>query len=241
MFKKITVFILIIQLSACSTSEFKSVLDTVLEDPTALTSQEAGMGLKEALDIGITKGAERLSQTDGYYKSVYKILLPEEARKVTEKLSGIPGFTEVEEIILEKINRGAEDAAKKAAPIFVDAIKAMTFQDAMNILLGQDNAATNYLHQATYNNLYNEFNPVIVESLDKYKARKYWADAVNAYNALPFLGGEKVDPDLDNYITNQALTGLFGMVEKEEKNIRENVNARTTDLLKKVFAKQDNK
>ena len=114
----------------------------------------------------------------------------------------------------------------------------MTFKDAMNILMGEKNAATTYLNRNTHSKLYAEFNPVIIKSLDKFKARQYWKDAVNAYNKIPFV--QKANPDLDDYVTTEALKGLFSMVEKEEKNIRTNVSARSTDLLKKVFAKQDN-
>jgi hypothetical protein len=107
----------------------------------------------------------------------------------------------------------------------------------MNILMGEKNSATTFLNRTTSTQLYTEFNPVIVQSLDKFDARKYWSDAVNAYNKIPFV--EKANPDLDDYVTKQALNGLFSMVEKEELNIRTNIAARTTDLLKKVFAKQD--
>ena len=233
---RITIFSLVLLMTSCTATQLQEALGTVL-GTEELTAAEIGAGLKEALNIGISKGADRLSAEDGYYKSVYKILLPEEARKVTDKLQDIPGFTEVEEVILEKINRGAEDAAKKAKPIFVSAIKQMTFSDAMDILMGDKNAATQYLYRTTYDQLYAEFNPVIIESLDKFNARKYWADAVNTYNKIPFV--DKVNTDLGAYVTEQALDGLFGMVEKEELNIRQNVSARTTDLLKKVFAKQD--
>ncbi len=237
MYKLLFAFVLIVSVSACTTAELQSALGTVLGSGE-LTSEEVGAGLKEALNLGISKGAARLSQQDGYYKSAYKILLPPEARKVTDKLQGVPGFSQLEETVLEKINRGAEDAAKKAKPIFVSAIKQMTFKDAFNILMGDKNAATQYLHNATYNQLYQEFNPVIITSLDKFNARDYWSDAVNTYNKIPFV--DKADPDLGDYVTKQALEGLFGMVAKEELNIRENIAARTTDLLKRVFAKQDN-
>lgn len=238
MMKRLCFLIFVCQLTACTTAEIQSALDTIMDaSGTALTSEQIGAGLKQALDIGLQKGADRLSAKDGYYKSTYKILLPPEARKVTEKLQNIPGFTQVEEIILEKINRGAEDAAKKAKPIFIAAIKEMTFKDAMNILMGERNAATNYLNNATRTKLYQEFSPVIIKSLDKFDARKYWSDAVNSYNKIPFT--TKVNNSLDDYVTNQALDGLFGMVEKQENLIRTNVAARTTDLLKKVFAKQD--
>jgi len=119
----------------------------------------------------------------------------------------------------------------------VDAIKQITFDDALNILTGPDNAATGYLNDKTNAKLYDAFSPVIVESLDKFNARKYWSDAVNAYNKIPLV--QKADPSLDNYVTTQALKGLFNVVEKEEANIRKNVSARTSNLLKKVFAKQD--
>ncbi len=233
---KLAATVLLLQLTACTQSELQSALETIRGEG-ALTTAEVASGLKEALNKGISKGAERLSQKDGYYKSVYKILLPPEAREVTDRLQAIPGFSDVEAVILEKINRGAEDAAKKATPIFVDAIRQMTFQDAMDILMGEKDAATRYLERTTSNALYREFNPVIVESLDKFNARDYWRDAVNAYNKIPFV--DKVNSDLDDYVTRQALDGLFGMVEKEEINIRQNVAARTTELLRRVFARQD--
>lgn len=233
--KKLLLALLCIQITACDPAALQRALDTL--GTGELTTGEASSGLKQALEIGIGKGADLLSVKDGYYKSAYKILLPPEARKVTEKLSGVPGFSNVEEIILEKINRGAEDAAQKAKPIFLMAIRQMTFADAMDILMGEKNAATSFLHRTTHQALYNEFNPVIVKSLDKFDARKYWKDAVNAYNKIPLV--QKANPELDEYVTNEALKGLFSMVEKEELNIRSNVAARTTDLLKKVFAKQD--
>lgn len=237
--KRFTVFLLSASLFiGCTTQQIQSTLDTLANaGEGGLTNEEIGKGLKQALEFGISEGAQRLSKQDGYYKSPYKILLPEEARKITDKLQNVPGFREVEEVILEKINRGAEDAAAKAKPIFVEAIRAMTFRDALNILTGEDNAATAYLNQATYAKLYDEFNPVIVTSLDKFNARQYWSDAVNSYNKIPFV--DKADPNLDDYVTRQALSGLFDMVEKKEREIRNNVSARTTDLLRRVFARQD--
>ncbi len=140
---------------------------------------------------------------------------------------------------MEKINRGAEDAAKSAAPIFKSAITSMTFSDATNILMGNKNAATQYLEGATKTQLYNQFNPVIVKSLDKFGAIEYWEKIVTKYNSLPFVND--VNPRLDDYVTTSALNGLFKMVEKKELGIRTNLQERTTDLLKQVFAKQDNK
>jgi Protein of unknown function (DUF4197) len=224
-------------LASCDPKTFEKTLGTILDSQNANpTNEEVGSGLKEALTLGIGKGVDVLSAQDGFYKSAYKILLPPEARKVSEKLQSIPGFSQVEDIILEKINRGAEDAAGKAKPIFVAAIKEMTFADAWNILTGGKGAATNYLKQKTLQKLYAEFNPVIIESLDKFQARKYWGDAVNIYNKIPFTT-QKANPNLDEYVTNQALDGLFSMVEQKENEIRENPIERTTALLKKVFAR----
>ena len=138
---------------------------------------------------------------------------------------------------VEKLNRAAEDAAKSAKPIFVSAIKAMSFNDAMGILKGEKNAATQYLNQATYSQLYNEFNPVIKRSINKVGAGDLWNKVISSYNKIPFV--ERINPDLDDYVTNEALEGLFSMVEKEELNIRSNISARVSDLLRRVFALQD--
>lgn len=237
MLKKLAFALIIISLSSCDSATLAQLGSTL--GAGTLTEGEVGSGLKEALNVGISKGADALSATDGYFKSPYKILLPPEARKITDRLQNVPGFKNVEATILEKINRGAEDAAKKAKPIFVSAIKQMTFSDAMNILLGSKDAATQYLQRTTSDQLYQEFSPVIVESLDKFEARTYWSKAVNAYNKIPLV--EKANPDLGDYVTKQALNGLFGMVAQEELNIRTNLAARTSDLLRRVFAKQDGK
>ena len=202
-----------------------------------LSQDEAGGGLKEALNIGIKEAVDFLAKEDGYYASPYKILLPEEARKVTNKLSAIPGFNNAEEKIIEKINRAAEDAAKSATPIFVEAIKKMTFKDALNILMGDANSATVYLEKATFKKLYAEFKPIIVVSLDKFNAREYWRGAVNAHNKIPFT--KDANPELDDYVTKQALSGMFKLVEKKERGIRGDKSLRTSPLLEKVFSQQD--
>jgi hypothetical protein len=204
-----------------------------------LSTAEVASGLKEALNVGTNEASGFLSQTDGYYKSAYKIFLPEEARKVTDKLKFVPGFNKVEEVILEKINRAAEDAASKAGPIFLGAIKSMTINDAMGILMGEKNAATQYLHRSTFEALYAEFQPVLLNSLEKFNAVTYWEDAVNTYNKIPLL--EDVNPRLDDYVAREALKGLFSLVEKKEEGIRTDVSQRVTPLLQKVFAKQDAK
>lgn len=226
--------VLLLSLPACDV--LKEVANEVLSEPSL---EEIGRGLKEALSKGITKGAGQLAQTDGYYKSIYKILLPEDVRKVTDKLKNVPGFSNLESELLEKMNRGAEDAAKEAGPIFLSAIRQITFQNATNILMGADNSATLYLQEKTTTELYGKFNPKIGSSLDKIGANNLWKKAADAYNKLPFV--TKVNNDLSDYVTTQALKGLFGKVGEEEKNIRNNKVARTSELLKKVFARQDAK
>jgi len=202
-----------------------------------LSNADIASGLKEALDLGTGEAVDFLSVKDGFYKSIYKIYLPEEARKVTDKLKVIPGFSNVEEVILEKINRSAEDAAKTVGPIFLNAIKGMSINDALNILMGDKNSATTFLNNATYNTLYNEFRPVVLTSLNKFNAVDYWADAVDTYNKIPLLGN--VNPELDDYVVHEALKGMFSLIEKKELGIREDIGQRVTPLLQKVFAKQD--
>jgi Protein of unknown function (DUF4197) len=236
MFKKLSIFLVATTLTLTACDQLQQAATTILTQQI-LSNEDIGNGLKSALEIGIGKGSDVLSQKGGFFNSSYKILLPPEARQVTDKLKVIPGFNKVEDIVLEKINAGAEDAAAKAKPIFVSAIKQMTFTDALNILMGDKNSATNYLKKATYDQLYEAFSPIIVQSLDKFEARKYWGDAVNSYNKIPFI--TKVNPNLDNYVTTQALSGLFSMVEQKELAIRTDKGERVTDLLKKVFAKQD--
>jgi len=201
-----------------------------------LSQDEAGQGLKEALNKGIDEAVNFLSAKDGYFKSPYKILMPKEAQQVADKLKTVPGFSNVEAELTERMNRAAELAAVKAKPIFVSAIKQMTFQDALNILTGEPNAATQYLNKTTSKQLYNEFKPIIGQSLDEVNAREYWRNAVGAYNKIPFV--EKTNPELDDHVTKKALEGLFGLVEKKERGIRTDVSQRDSELLKKVFAKQ---
>ena len=233
--KKIYLFLLPLFLISCDPADFQKVLDTASE--VALSDADIANGLKQALDLGVGESVNFLSAKDGFYESAYKILLPEEAYTVINKLKSIPGFTNVEEELIKLINRGAEDAASKAGPIFYNAIKGITFDDALNILTGPDNAATNYLNNKTYNNLYGEFTPVIINSLQKVNAQQYWADIINAYNKIPFV--DKKNPDLADHVTSKALVGLFDLVENKEAGIRNDISQRTSDLLKKVFAKQD--
>ncbi len=237
--RSLLILFLPLLLTACTTQQINQTLNTVLQG--GLTSEDIGQGLKEALRFGAEKGANALAAENGYYGDLdYRILLPTEAQKVTDRLRAIPGFQDLEQVVIKKINQGAEDAASKAAPIFVQAIRQMTIQDALGILKGDNTAATQYLRGATYQALVNEFSPVINNSLDKYDANKVWLDAANAYNNFP-LTGQPVNTDLGAHVTEQALNGLFKKVALEELNIRQNVSARSTELLRRVFAQQDSK
>jgi hypothetical protein len=241
MMKKMTFLLLLCLPMISCTPEGMKILTDVLEaggGTQALTTEQISMGLKEALTNGISKGADLVSKTDGYYKNPdIKLLFPPQAQKVEQKLRDL-GLGNLPDQLIEKLNRAAEDAAKEAKPIFVSAIKSMTIGDATNILMGGDNtAATSYLKKTTSDALYQKFNPVITNSLKKVKALDYWDNIITRYNKIPFV--EKVNPDLNDYVTNKAMDGLFLMIQKEEGLIRKDPIARTTDLLKKVFAKQD--
>ena len=202
----------------------------------SLSKEEIGEGLKEALTNGVSKGSDLVSQLDGYYKNPeIKIPFPPEVKQVETKLRQIGLGSEVDKFI-ESLNRGAEDAAREAKPIFVSAIKQMTIQDAWGILKGENDAATKYLSKTTSPLLTEKFKPVIQNSLNKVNATKYYSDLVNTYNKIPLV--QKVNPNLDDYATEKAIQGLFVMIAKEEKNIRANPGARTTELLKKVFSSQ---
>lgn len=233
----LSLFLFIAVLPAQNLGGLLNKAKKVVTGEEELSKEEVGNGLKEALNLGVEEAVDFLSAEDGYYESVYKILLPEEARMIVDKVKMVPGFQNVEQELILRVNRAAELAASKATPIFVDAIKQMTFQDAMNILMGEQNAATQYLNRTTYQALYGEFNPVIVNSLDEVNANQYWEDVTTAYNKLPFV--KKVETDLDGYVTDKALEGMFGLIEKKEEKIRDDVGARTSPLLKKVFAQQD--
>lgn len=199
----------------------------------ALTNEEAAGGMKEALNKGVEKGVAQLNKKDGYFKDPQiKISMPEEAEKVEEKLRSLGQGKKVDEAI-ESMNRAAEDAAEGAKDIFVVAIKSMSVTDAIDIIKGDKDAATKYLNKATRNELTKKFQPVIKQSLDKVGATKHWNTVFKSYNKIPIV--KKVNPDLEEYVTEKALDGLFVQIAKEELNIRENPGARVTDLLKKVF------
>lgn len=236
--RKIIVLILAVSFTLSGCAELQQVASQ-LPNAGGLSTAEIASGLREALDKGIDQQVTKLTKTDGFYKNqLVKILLPEELQKVDETLRKV-GLSSLADEGLKVMNRAAEDAVKEATPIFVSAVKNMTFTDAKNILLGTDNAATNYLERTTTSQLYAKFNPVIKSSFDKVGADKVWASIITKYNSLPLV--DNVNPDLTDYVTNKALEGVFTMIAVEEKEIRNNINERTSSLLKRVFALQDNK
>ncbi len=235
--KKILLFISILCLTSCA--ELQTIADNLPQEGYGLSEQDIANGLKQALDKGIDDQVQKLTQENGFYgNAAVKILLPDELQKVEKGLRDF-GLGSLADEGIKALNRAAEDAVKEATPIFVSAVKEMTFTDAKNILLGDDKAATSYLQSKTTNSLYNKFNPVIKNSFAKVGADQIWSNLINKYNALPLT--QNVNPDLTDYVTTQALSGVFTMIAEEEKEIRNNYSSRTTDLLRKVFALQDNK
>ena len=236
---KKSILFLAIFLEACTSAQINqavSVADKALTTEQPLTSAEVGEGLKEALIKGISSGSDLASQTDGYFKNPeIKIPFPPDVKKVEDKLRQIGLGGEVDKFVVT-LNRGAEDAAKEAKPIFIAAIKQMTIDDAWAILKGQPDAATQFLKRTTTAQLKVKFKPVVQNSLDKVSATKYYGDIVGTYNKIPFV--DKVNPDLNDYATDMAITGLFTMIAKEEQNIRKDPLARTSELLKRVFGSQ---
>jgi len=200
-----------------------------------LTEKDAVDGIKEALVKGTGESVTLVSKLDGFFLNPeIKILFPENARTIESKLRAIGLGSKVDEVILT-LNRAAEDAAKSAQSIFVSAITGMNISDALQIVRGNNNAATQYLAKTTTPGLKIKFSPVIKSSLDKVDATRLWAELITAYNQIPFVN--KQNPDLTGYVTDKAISGLFTMIAKEELKIRQNPLARTTELLKKVFGK----
>lgn len=233
MIKKSALFIVPVLLwMGCTSQQISQAVGIILDDSNPTTS-EVSSGLKEALIQGITKGSAMAAQTDGYLGNpLIRIPFPPEVTKVETRLRQLGLGGEVDKFITA-LNRGAENAAKEAAPIFVSAIRQMTIQDAWGILNGEQDAATQYLMRVTSAELRAKFQPVIKQAIDQTNATKFYGDLVNTYNLIPMV--EKVNPNLDEYATEKAMEGLFTLVKNEEANIRQNPEARATALLKKVF------
>ncbi len=233
--KKALLVLVVLCLTSCA--ELQGVVDNLPNQTGAINNTMIADGLRQALDMGIDKQVTKLTQKDGFYSNpLAKILLPEELQKVDKTLRSI-GLGSLADEGLKVLNRAAEDAVGEATPIFVNAVKGITFTDAKNILLGNDRAATSYLEGRTKTELYNKFNPVIKNSFSKVGADKIWENLINRYNQIPLTNN--VNPDLTDYVTQQALEGVFTMISVEEKDIRTSISARSTDLLRKVFALQD--
>lgn len=214
-------------------AQIKDILQkakSVVEGPG---QSDYSAGLKEALEIGVGEAVKKLSAEKGFLESPYKILIPEDARQMIAKVKMVPGFQDVESKLINQMNQAAELAAKKATPIFVDAIRKMSIEDAMNIVRGSDDAATKYLENTSRQSLYSTFIPVVRDVLDEINAQAYWNSVVAAYNKIPLV--KKLNPSLDDHVTQKALDGIFNVIALKEKGIRTDVNQRTSDLLKKVF------
>lgn len=235
MYKKFILLVCIFNLTACA--ELQSVVDQLPQGGGVLSNADIAAGLRQALDQGIEQQVTKLTKPDGFYKNdLVKILLPEELQKVDKGLRDI-GLGSLADEGLKVLNRAAEDAVGEATPIFVNAVKQISFNDAKNILLGQDDAATQYLTAKTQTELYNKFQPVINSSFTKVGADQIWSNLITKYNAIPFTSN--VNPDLTDYVTGEALKGVYKMIAVEEKDIRTKLSSRGTDLLRRVFAMQD--
>ncbi len=238
--KKILLLAVTFSLTSCAqVQQTLNQLPQISSQIPGVGGVDIASGLKEALNKGITEQVSKLTAVDGFYKNeAVKILMPEELQKVDATLRKV-GLSSLADEGIKMLNRAAEDAVKEATPIFVSAVKNMSFTDAKNILLGNDSAATTYLQGSTTTALYAKFNPVIKNSFAKVGADEVWKNIITKYNTIPLV--KKVNPDLTDYTTNQALSGVFKMIAVEEKEIRNNISARTTPLLKSVFAMQDGK
>lgn len=236
-----------IVVTSCDT--LMQVGQMALEDSSALTTDEVSRGLKEALSVGVDSAVVRLSKEGGYYlQEQMRINLPPEAHVIVDNVSKIPGMENMMDEMVLKLNRAAEDAATTAAPIFASAINEMTIQDAWGILNGADTAAVHYLREKTEKELYAAFKPKVTESLNKpivanISASNSWSTVTSNWNGFAgsftgqMLGMETVNANLDDYVTQKALDGLFYQVAMQEKEIRNDANARVNDLLKKVFGR----
>ncbi len=205
-----------------------------LPGATTVTETEAAQGIRQALDKGVDKGISLLNKPDGFFENAaYKILIPPDAAKIENTLRQLGMSSLVDRAIIQ-VNKAAEDAVGQARPIFADAIKEMTIADALNIIKGSSNAATQYFKNKTTEKLIAAFSPIIKSSLDKFSATKYYTDMVNTYNNFPTTLN-KLNPDLPSFVVGKAVDALFDQVAQEEANIRSNAAARTTEILKRVF------
>ncbi len=228
---------LVIFITLSSFNPLNNLSKANIAQPGIPSTLEIGDGLKQALQQGTAKSADQLSAVNGFFgNAAIKILFPPQAQKAEKTLRGL-GLGKLCDNVILSLNRAAEDAAKQAKPIFINAIRQMTLNDVSNILLGPNNAATQYFRRTTTARLTLAFKPVIQASLNKVGATKYYADAASEYNKIPFV--KKINPDITDYATQKAIDGLFYEIAIEELNIRKNIGARSTPLMQKVFAFAD--
>ncbi|MDT0678139.1 DUF4197 domain-containing protein [Autumnicola musiva] len=233
--KKYLSLCLIFTLTSCA--ELQDIASQLPQSGYGVTNSEISSGLRQALNLGIDKQVTKLAAENGFFSNeLVRIGLPPELQKVDKTLRDV-GLGSLADEGLKVLNRAAEDAVQEATPIFVNTVKEITFTDARNILLGDNNAATQYLLNNTESQLYSRFNPIIQNSLDKVGANQIWNNLIKKYNNIPLT--TKVNPDLSDYVTQQALDGVYTMIAVEEEQIRLQASARTTALLKRVFALQD--
>ena len=233
--KKLLTILLIFNLTACA--ELQTIAENLPDNDYGISENEIGNGLKQALRVGITQQVTKLSNDNGFYgNQLVRIALPEELQKVENTLRDV-GLGKLADQGIKALNDAAENAVGEAVPIFIDAVEGMTFNDAKNILLGGDRAATSYLENKTTQSLYNKFEPIIQNSFAKVGADQIWNNLIMQYNKVPFT--DNVNPNLTDYVTQEALSGVYTMIAVEEKEIRNNIQSRTSDLLRRVFALQD--
>jgi hypothetical protein len=234
MFRKLSIFLLVFPLVSCAQlQQVVKNLPQVQQTPTV----DIASGLREALTTGIDKQVSKLTQKDGFFKNeLVRIGLPEDLRKVDKALRKI-GLSSLADEGLKALNRAAENAVNEATPVFISAVKDIKFDDAKTILLGNNSAATEYLTTKTETALYQKFNPVIKQLFSRVGADKIWANLINKYNTIPFT--KSVNADLTDYVTTEALKGVYKMIAIEEEEIRTKLSSRTTTLLQQVFKLQD--
>jgi hypothetical protein len=238
--QKICIVFFLFPLVSCAQLDLNKINKTIKDNTgfnKPLSNDEIIRGLKEALTIGSNNSASNASKVDGYFKNaIIKIPFPAEARDMEQKLRSIGMGKQVDDFVLT-LNRAAEEAAKEAGPVFVNSVKQMTITDGVKILKGKDDEATQYLKRTTSVELTNKFRPIVKRAIDKVQVTSYWNPLASAYNKIPFV--TKVNPNLEEYVTQKGLDGLFYLVAQEELKIRKDPMARVTDLLKKVFGNKN--
>lgn len=236
--RTVLILVLLSFFSACDVAKMVAT-DVVTVINTVPTQTEAAEGLKDALKQGFSNGVSKLSQTGAFNNNqLIKILLPEDAQKIADKLRSIGMGAQVDQVI-HQLNEGAEKAVATAKPIFINAVTNMSFNDAMSILTGGNGAATNYLKQNTSTAIQSAFKPEIQKALNQVGFTAHWTDLVAIYNKIPLV--TKLNPDLNQYVTDKAMKTLYDQVEQEENAIRADPAKRLTDLMKKAFNYADTK